>query len=50
MRDVQLSDGTLLPAGLALELAQFSVFRNPAWGWEDPDAFKPVSLHSVGFC
>ena len=50
VRDVQLSDGTLLPAGLALELAQFSVFRNPAWGWEDPDAFKPVSLHFSGFC
>lgn len=50
VRDVQLSDGTLLPAGLALELAQFSVFRNPAWGWEDPNAFKPVSLHRTGFC
>ena len=50
VRDVQLSNGAVLPAGVALELAQFSVFRNPAWGWEDASAFKPVSLHSSVIC
>ena len=44
VRDVRLSNGVVIPAGVIVELAQYSVFRNPAWGWEDPDAFKPVSL------
>ncbi len=43
VRDVALSNGAVIPAGVIIELAQYSVFRNPAWGWEDPDAFKPVS-------
>lgn len=42
VRDVRLSNGVVIPAGVIVELAQYSVFRNPAWGWEDPDAFKPV--------
>lgn len=44
VRDVRLSNGVVIPAGVIVELAQYSVFRNPAWGWEDPDAFKPVSM------
>ena len=50
VRDVRLSTGAVLPAGVALELAQFSVFRNPAWGWEAPDTFKPVRLHFSALC
>ena len=46
VRDVRLSNGVVIPAGVIVELAQYSVFRNPAWGWEDPDAFKPVSSPS----
>ena len=44
VRDVPLSNGVVIPAGVVVELAQYSVFRNPAWGWEDPEAFKPVSI------
>ena len=44
VRDVALSNGFVIPAGVIVELAQYSVFRNPAWGWEDPNAFKPVSF------
>ena len=44
VRDVRLSNGAVIPAGVIVELAQYSVFRNPAWGWEDPNTFKPVSM------
>ena len=43
VRDVRLSNGVLLPAGVAIEMAQYSIFRNPAFGWQDPMSFKPVS-------
>lgn len=42
-RDVRLSGGQLIPAGVYVELAQYSVMRSEAWGWADGDAFKPVS-------
>ncbi len=42
-RDVKLSSGHLIPAGVFVELAQYSVMRSKAWGWEDGDVFKPVS-------
>ena len=47
VRDVALSNGIVIPAGVIVELAQYSVFRNPAWGWEDPNAFKPVSPRTL---
>ena len=43
VRPVRLSNGFVLPAGVHVELAQYSVMRNPAWGWEAPNTFKPVS-------
>ena len=43
VRPVRLSNGFVLPAGVHVELAQYSVMRNPAWGWEAPNSFKPVS-------
>ena len=49
VRPVRLSNGFVLPAGIHVELAQYSVMRNPAWGWEAPNAFKPVSGKQM-FC
>lgn len=43
VRDIQLSNGVTLPAGVAIEMAQYSIFRNPAFGWKDPMSFVPVS-------
>lgn len=43
VRDVQLSNGVTLPAGVGIEMAQYSIFRSPAWGWKDPLSFVPVS-------
>ena len=43
VRPVRLSNGFVLPSGVHVELAQYSVMRNPAWGWEAPNSFKPVS-------
>ncbi|CAL8472312.1 g11855 [Coccomyxa elongata] len=40
-RDIRLSSGHLIPAGVFVELAQYSVMRSKAWGWEEGDAFKP---------
>ena len=42
VRDVRLSNGVVLPAGVSIEVAQYSMFRNPAWGWKYPDAYLPV--------
>ena len=42
VRDIQLSNGVVIPAGVGIEMAQYSIFRNPAWGWKDPMAFVPV--------
>lgn len=42
VRDLTLSNGVLIPAGTIIELASYSLSRNPAWGWTDPEAFKPV--------
>lgn len=42
-RDFMLSTGHKIPAGTYLEMAQYSMMRNPQWGWEDPEDFKPVA-------
>ena len=47
VRDVRLSNGVVLPAGVSVEVAQYSMFRNPAWGWKDPDAYLPVRPLSI---
>ena len=47
VRDVRLSNGVVLPAGVSIEVAQYSNFRNPAWGWKDPNAYLPVSSLSI---
>ena len=50
VRPVRLSNGFVLPAGVHVELAQYSVMRNPAWGWEAPNSFKPVSRSRCPAC
>ena len=47
VRDIRLSNGVTLPAGVAIEMAQYSIFRNPAFGWKDPMSFVPVSPPSA---
>ena len=46
VKDVRLSNGAVLPAGVSIEMAQYSIFRNPAWGWKDPMSYVPVSQRS----
>ena len=46
VKDVRLSNGVVLPAGVSIEMAQYSIFRNPAWGWKDPMSYVPVSQRS----
>ena len=47
VRDVRLSNGVVLPAGVSIEVAQYSMFRNPVWGWKDPDAYLPARPLSI---
>ena len=47
VRDVRLSNGVVLPAGVSIEVAQYSMFRNPAWGWKNPNAYLPVRPLSI---
>lgn len=47
VKDVRLSNGVVLPAGVSIEMAQYSIFRNPAWGWKDPMSYVPVSQRSL---
>ena len=47
VRDIRLSNGVTLPAGVGIEMAQYSIFRNPAFGWKDPMSFLPVSTPST---
>lgn len=44
VRDIRLSNGVTLPAGVSIEMAQYSIFRSPKFGWKDPMSFLPVSL------
>lgn len=42
VRDLRLSDGTLVPAGTVVETAQYTPMRDARWGWKDGDSFLPV--------
>jgi cytochrome P450 len=41
-RDVAFSNGMVVPAGATVFGSQLSLMSDPAWGWTDPDAFRPV--------
>jgi cytochrome P450 len=41
-RDVAFSNGMVVPAGATVFGSQLSLMNDPAWGWMDPDAFRPV--------
>ncbi|KAK9834011.1 hypothetical protein WJX81_002816 [Elliptochloris bilobata] len=40
-RDVAFSSGLRIPKGTTVLGSQLSLMSDPAWGWKDPDAFKP---------
>lgn len=43
LRDVRLADGRVIPKGCIVLCANFSMMRNPAWGWgSDAGEFVPV--------
>ena len=44
MRDVTFSNGLIVPKGTTVLGSQLSLMSDPAWGWQDPDAFKPVRM------
>lgn len=41
-RDVAFSNGLVVPKGTTVMGSQLSLMSDPAWGWTDPDAFRPV--------
>ncbi len=48
-RDVAFSNGLVVPKGTTVMGSQLSLMSDPAWGWTDPDAFRPVrTRHSLG--
>jgi len=40
--DIRLSNGVVIPSGVTIDLAQFTVMHNEAWGWKDSKSFIPV--------
>ena len=42
VRNVRLSNRVVIPAGVTIELSQFTVMLNDAWGWKDGTSFIPV--------
>lgn len=46
-RDVTFSNGLVVPKGTTVLGSQLSLMSDPAWGWQDPDAFKPVRRPDV---
>lgn len=45
-RDLHLSDGTVIPAGVMVEAAQYTPMRDERWGWHHGNEFLPVRLLS----
>ena len=43
-RDLRLSDGTVIPAGVTVEAAQYTPMRDERWGWHRGSDFIPVRL------
>jgi hypothetical protein len=42
VRDLQLSNGMVIPAGMMIETAQYTPMRDARWGWQHGDKFIPV--------
>ena len=42
VQDFKLSNGVVIPAGVTIDLAQYTVMQNDAWGWKDGASFNPV--------
>ncbi|CAL8464888.1 g4423 [Coccomyxa elongata] len=40
-RDLHLSDGTVIPAGVMVEAAQYTPMRDERWGWHRGNEFLP---------
>lgn len=47
-RDVRLRDGRPIPAGTTITGSNFSMMRNPAWGW-GANACEFVPVRTCGF-
>ncbi len=41
-RDLHFSDGTVIPAGVMVETAQYTPMRDERWGWHRGTDFLPV--------
>lgn len=41
-RDLHFSDGTVIPAGVLVEAAQYTPMRDERWGWHRGTEFLPV--------
>ena len=41
LRDIHLSNSVTIPAGVKIDLAQYTVMRSEAWGWKDGSSFVP---------
>lgn len=41
--DIRLSNGVVIPSGVTIDLAQFTVMHDEAWGWKDSKSFVPVN-------
>ena len=42
VQDFKLSNGVVIPAGVTIDLAQYTVMQDDAWGWKDGASFNPV--------
>ena len=42
VQDFKLSNGVVIPSGVTIDLAQYTVMQEGAWGWKDGASFIPV--------
>ncbi len=50
VRDLRLSDGTVIPAGVIIETAQYTPMRDERWGWHRGGDFLPVRPFTLSHC
>ena len=43
VQNFKLSNGMVVPAGVTIDLAQYTVMQDKTWGWKDGASFIPVS-------
>ncbi len=43
VQDFKLSNEMVVPAGVTIDLAQYTVMQDKTWGWKDGASFIPVS-------